>query len=247
MTVDVAATPNEPPVVGDATAATTATVQATGSVAVSDPDAGQTVTMTVAVAAGERHGDRRRHRRVHATRRPGRSPARTRSRSRAATTGRPACATPGTVTVTVSPLAVDDAATTTDGTPVEVDVEANDIGDAARADHRDPADQRDRGHRLDHLHAERRVRRDRPGHVPDLQPERPGRCATTAVLTITVTAGAAPTPVPTATPPPTDVTLLGPLATIPGGVGLVAISAILAAGVIVAGAVAFRRRRLGDR
>ena len=51
VTVDVAATPNQPPVVGDGTAATTATVPATGNVTVTDPDVGQTVTMTVSAAA----------------------------------------------------------------------------------------------------------------------------------------------------------------------------------------------------
>ena len=41
----------------------------------------------------------------------------------------PACAT-GTVTVKVFPVAVDDAAVTSAGQTVEVDVQANDIGDA---------------------------------------------------------------------------------------------------------------------
>ena len=41
----------------------------------------------------------------------------------------PACAT-GTVTVTVFPVAVDDAGVTSAGETVEVDVQANDIGDA---------------------------------------------------------------------------------------------------------------------
>ena len=39
-------------------------------------------------------------------------------------------ATTGTVTVTVFPVAVDDAAVTSSGETVEVDVQANDIGDA---------------------------------------------------------------------------------------------------------------------
>ena len=39
----------------------------------------------------------------------------------------PDCAT-GTVTVTVFPVAVDDAAATSEGQTIEVDVQANDIG-----------------------------------------------------------------------------------------------------------------------
>ena len=153
--------------------------------------------------------------------------------------GTPSLCDTGTVTVTVSPTAVDDAATTSDGTPVEVDVQANDIGDAGAADDRDPADERDRGHRLDHLHAE-------PGFAGTdrvtyriCSPNDLTLCDA-AVLTITVTA-AAPTPVPTATPPPTDAAR-SPFDIVPGGAAMLAACAVLAAAIAAAGAVAYRRR-----
>ena len=103
-----------------------------------DPDAGQTVTL--AITAGPANGTatvaagRLVH--LHADRHA--SPATTRSRSRAATTHCfQACAT-GTVTVAVYPVAVDDAQRhQSRATTVEVDVQANDIGDAgARPDRR---------------------------------------------------------------------------------------------------------------
>ena len=66
----------------------------------------------------------------------------------------PACAT-GTVTVTVFPVAVDDAAVTSAGKTVEVDVQANDIGDAGAPTIVDRAGPRDGLDRFDHLHAGR--------------------------------------------------------------------------------------------
>ena len=127
VTVDVAATPNQPPVVGDATAATTATVQATGTVGVSDPDAGQAVTMTVSVAA------------INGAATVDDTGAFTYTPTGAFTgvdtftvqgcdDGTPSLCDSGVVTVTVSPVAGDDPASTTDGVPVNVDIAANDVG-----------------------------------------------------------------------------------------------------------------------
>ena len=120
--------------------------------------------------------------------------------------------------MTVSPLAVDDAATTTDGAPVEVDVQANDIGDAGAPTIVTPPTN---GTAV----IGSIIYTPNPGFVGTdrvtyqiCSPNDLSLCDA-AVLTITVTA-AAPTPVPTATPPPTDVSPLGPLATMPGGVRL---------------------------
>ena len=56
---------NTPPTVGDAAVSTDATAAVSGTVAVNDPDAGQTVTLTISVCACERHRDRRPGRLVH--------------------------------------------------------------------------------------------------------------------------------------------------------------------------------------
>ena len=249
VTVLVGATPNQPPVVGDATAATTATVPATGSVAVSDPDGGQAVAMSVTVPPVNGAAS------VDDTGAFSYTPAGTFTGTDTFTVqgcddGSPSLCDTGAVTVTVSPLAVDDAATTTDGTAVEVDVESNDIGDADPPTIVTPPT-----HGTAVIGSI--IYTPDPGFAGTDQvtyqicSPNDGTLCTTAVLTITVTAGAAPTTAPTTgplpTPPPTDVSLLGPLATMPGGVGLVAICAILALGVIAAGVVAFRRRRLRDR
>ena len=128
VTIEVLAAPNQPPVVGDGAASTTATVAATGSVAVSDPDAGQTVTMSVAIAP------------ANGTATVDDSGAFTYSPTGTFTgidtfivvgcdDGIPSLCDSGIVTVTVSPVAGDDAASTTDGVPVDVDVAANDLGD----------------------------------------------------------------------------------------------------------------------
>ncbi len=121
MTIDVAATPNQPPVVGDGAATTTATVQATGNVTVSDPDAGQTVTMTVSVAALNGVGT------VDDTGAFTYAPIGTFTGIDTFTVqgcddGTPGLCDTGVVTVTVSPVAGDDAATTTDGVAVNVDI-----------------------------------------------------------------------------------------------------------------------------
>ena len=238
VTVDVTASPNEPPVVGDGTAATTATVQATGSVTVSDPDAGQSVTMTVTVGAAngtatvDDSGDFTY------------TPTGTFTGTDTFTVegcddGIPSLCDTGTVTVTVSPLAVDDAAATTDGAPVEVDVEANDIGDVLALTIVTPPTN---GTAV----VGSIIYTPNAGFAGTDQvtyqvcsPNDQAVCDT-AVLTITVTA-AAPTPIPTATPPPTDATR-DPFRAVPGGAAMLAACALLAASIAAAGAVAYRRR-----
>ena len=158
-------------------------------------------------------------------------------------TGRPACATPARSTVTVSPLAVDDAAATTDGTPVEVDVEANDIGDVRAPTIVTPPTN---GTAV----IGSIIYTPNAGFAGTDQvtyqvcsPNDQAVCDT-AVLTITVTA-AAPTPVPTDTPPPTDAAR-DPFRAVPGGAAMIAACAVLAATIAAAGAVAYRRRtRIG--
>jgi hypothetical protein len=148
------------------------------------------------------------------------------------------------VTVEVSPLAVDDAATTTDGTPVEVDVEANDVGDALPPTIVTPPTN---GTAV----IGSIIYSPNPGFVGTDQvtyqvcsPNDAALCDP-AVLTITVTA-AAPTPVPTPTPPPTDAAR-DPFRSVPGGLGLVAACALLAGAIVAAAAVAYHRRRTGVR
>jgi hypothetical protein len=121
---------NTTPVVGDADVTTGASVPVDGSVSVSDPDTAQTVT--VALSSGPSHGS--------VTVAPDGSFTYTPA---GAYTGNdsftveacddhttPACDT-GTVTVAIHPIAVDDEVdVVSEGGPVEVDVQANDIGDA---------------------------------------------------------------------------------------------------------------------
>jgi VCBS repeat-containing protein len=120
---------NTTPIVGDAEITTDATAAVSGNVTVSDPDAGQTVTLSISSAPASGTATVAQDGSFTYT-------------PTGAFTGRdtfviqgcddaqvPACGT-GTVTVTVFPVAVDDAAVTTAGETVEVDVQANDIGDA---------------------------------------------------------------------------------------------------------------------
>ncbi len=128
VTIVVSAAPNRPPVIGNATVTTTAGVPVAGAVTVSDPDPGQTVSVLVAFAPS------------HGTATIDDSGAFTYTPSGTFTgldgfvvvgcdDGDPVLCNGGIVTVTVAPLAVDDAATTTDGVPVTIDVAANDVGD----------------------------------------------------------------------------------------------------------------------
>ena len=153
--------------------------------------------------------------------------------------GTPSLCDTGTVTVTVSPTAVDDAATTSDGTPVEVDVQANDIGDAGAPTIVTPPTN---GTAV----IGSIIYTPNPGFAGTdrvtyrvCSPNDLTLCDA-AVLTITVTA-AAPTPVPTATPPPTDAAR-SPFDIVPGGAAMLAACAVLAAAIAAAGAVAYRRR-----
>ena len=121
---------NTRPTIGDADITTTATATVSSSVPVSDPDAGQTLTLTI--TSGPTHGTA--------------TVADDGSFSYTPTgtyTGRdtftieacddasvPACAD-GTVNVAIYPVAVPDTAATTEGKTIEVDVQANDIGDTS--------------------------------------------------------------------------------------------------------------------
>ncbi|HEY6570311.1 MAG TPA: Ig-like domain-containing protein, partial [Candidatus Limnocylindrales bacterium] len=108
---------------------TDATVLVAGAVVVTDPDTGQTVTVTIAAAPA--NGTATVAQDGSFTYQP-----------TGTWTGQdsftiqgcddnaiPACST-GTVTVAVYPVAVPDAGVTSEGETVEVDVQANDIGDA---------------------------------------------------------------------------------------------------------------------
>ena len=121
---------NTTPVVGDADVMTTATTTVAGAVAVTDPDTGQTVTLSI--TSGPAHGSAT----VAADGSFTYTPTGSYTGNDTFTIEgcdddpTPACDT-GTVTVAVYPVAVDDEATvSTDGGTVEVDVQANDIGDA---------------------------------------------------------------------------------------------------------------------
>ena len=120
---------NTAPAIGDASVSTGATSAVTGSVTVTDPDTAQTVTLTI--SSGPAHG-------TATVANDGSfvyTPTGTWTGLDAFTiqgcddASTPACDT-GTVSVTIHPVAVADAGVTTEGTTVEVDVEANDIGDA---------------------------------------------------------------------------------------------------------------------
>ncbi len=120
---------NTAPVIGDASVTTDAMTAVSGAVTVTDPDTGQTVTLTI--ATGPANGT--------ATVAGDGSFVYTPTGT---FTGRdsfsiqgcddaliPACDT-GTVDVEIIPVAVADTGVTTEGKTIEVDVEANDIGDA---------------------------------------------------------------------------------------------------------------------
>jgi VCBS repeat-containing protein len=120
---------NTAPDIGDATVTTHATASVSGIVPVIDPDTGQTVTLTISSAP------------AHGTATLAQDGSFTYSPT-GTYTGRdtftihgcddapvPACDS-GTVSIAIHPVAVDDAAVTSHGETVEVDVQANDIGDA---------------------------------------------------------------------------------------------------------------------
>ena len=120
---------NTTPTVDDASVTTDATMPVSGAVVITDPDAGQTVTATL--ASGPANGTATVASDGSFTYQP-----------TGTWTGQdsftiqgcddnavPACAT-GTVSVAVYPVAVPDSGVTSEGQTVEVDVQANDIGDA---------------------------------------------------------------------------------------------------------------------
>ena len=121
---------NTAPSVGDADVTTDATVPVSGAVTVVDPDTGQTVTLSI--SSPPSHGTAT----VAADGTFSYTPAGTYTGHDAFTIEgcddhAPSACDTGTVTVAVYPVAVDDdARIATDGGTVEVDVQANDIGDA---------------------------------------------------------------------------------------------------------------------
>ena len=120
---------NTVPTVGDASVTTDATVLVAGAVVVADPDTGQTVTLTIASTPA--NGTATVAQDGSFTYQPigtwtGQDSFTIEGCDDNAV---PACAT-GSVTVAVYPVAVPDAGVTSEGETVEVDVQANDIGDA---------------------------------------------------------------------------------------------------------------------
>ncbi len=120
---------NTRPTIGDADVTTNATATVSGSVAVFDPDAGQTLTLTI--ASGPAHGtatvaDDGSFSYMPTGAYTGRDTFTIEACDDASV---PACAD-GTVNVAIYPVAVADTTATTEGTTIEVDVLANDIGDA---------------------------------------------------------------------------------------------------------------------
>jgi VCBS repeat-containing protein len=119
---------NTTPTIGDADVTTTATTAVSGSVSVSDPDTGQTVTLSI--SSGPTNGTAIVADDGSFTYTPtgtftGMDTFTIEGCDDAAL---PACAT-GTVTVAIYPVAVDDTRVTSLGQTIEVDVQANDIGD----------------------------------------------------------------------------------------------------------------------
>jgi hypothetical protein len=122
---------NTTPTIGDADVTTGATMPVDGSVTVSDPDTAQTVTL--AISSGPSHG-------TAALAQDGSftfTPAGTYTGPDTFTIEGcddhvpSACAT-GTVTIAIHPIAIDDEVdVVSEGGTVEVDVQANDIGDAS--------------------------------------------------------------------------------------------------------------------
>ena len=120
---------NTVPAVGDADVTTGATPMVAGSVTVTDPDTGQTVTL--AIMAGPTNGTATVANDGSFTYTPtgsftGHDTFTIQGCDDAFFQG---CST-GTVTVAVYPVAVDDQSVIVEGTTVEVDVQANDLGDA---------------------------------------------------------------------------------------------------------------------
>jgi hypothetical protein len=125
-TVTISVT-NRAPAVGDADVSTTATATVSGSVTVSDPD-GQVVSMAISTGPADGTATVADNGAFEYT------PAGTfTGRDQFTVSGcddqQPSLCDAGTITVTVFPVANDDADVTTQGAPVEVDVEANDLGD----------------------------------------------------------------------------------------------------------------------
>ena len=124
LTVD-----NTTPDIGGADVTTAAATTVSGAVTVSDPDVGQTVTLSIAIGPADGIAT------VASDGLFTYTPTGTFTGHDSFTiqgcddNAPPACGT-GTVTIAIYPVAVDDTQVTTEGTSVEVDVEANDIGDA---------------------------------------------------------------------------------------------------------------------
>ena len=124
LTVD-----NTTPVIGGAHVTTAATTTVSGAVTVSDPDPGQTVTLSIAIAPADGVAT------VAADGSFTYTPTGTFTGHDTFTIrgcddyAPPACGT-GAVTIAIHPVALDDIQVTTEGKSVEVDVQANDIGDA---------------------------------------------------------------------------------------------------------------------
>ncbi len=164
---------NVTPDVGDAAITTTATAAVDGAVSIVDPDPGQTLTLTITVAPT--HGTAT----VAADGTFTYTPTGMYTGDDTFTIqgcddfAPPACDT-GTVTISVYPVAVPDAGVTSEGKTVEVDVEANDIGDAGL-----PQIVSGPAHGTATVGSiiytpECRLQRDGPRRLPDLQPQRPG-------------------------------------------------------------------------
>ncbi len=120
---------NTPPTVGDVSISTTATATVAGAVTAIDPDTGQTVTFVLSGAPA--HGTATVASDGSFTYTPtgtytGRDTFTIQGCDDATI---PGCDT-GTVSVAIYPVAVPDSQVTAEGQTVEVDVQANDIGDA---------------------------------------------------------------------------------------------------------------------
>ena len=165
---------NTPPTVGDADVTTDATVPVSGTVAVNDPDAGQTVTLTISSAPANGTATVAQDGSFTYTPTGTFTGTDTFAIQGCDDAAIPACAT-GTVTVKVFPVAVDDAAVTSAGETVEVDVQANDIGDAGA-----PVIVIGPAHGTASIGSiiytpDAGLQRHGPGRLPRLQPERRDR------------------------------------------------------------------------
>jgi uncharacterized repeat protein (TIGR01451 family) len=127
VTINVLPPPNNPPVIADDAVTTPAGSPVSGQLDISDPDPGQTLTVTltsppsVGTAVVTPSGG------FTYTPAPGFSGVVTFTATVCDNGSPPLCDT-GTVTVTVTPVANPDAATTLASTPVDIDVLANDVG-----------------------------------------------------------------------------------------------------------------------